>query len=158
MNSRSLSVTIVQPRATAWAAINRSLPPIGVPAFSRRLRMRLVQPHLPAPRTESTSRTSSTFQAGPVSVADPFFAGTVAQLSGDDDAVQTCASPNRANVLCGSPLRMTNQIGNDIGIEQITHHRSTASGNGSAISGKIVVQRWQRRQQVQAGYWAAPAR
>jgi hypothetical protein len=39
-NSRSLSVTMVSPSATACAAINRSFPPIGVPARSNCVRIR----------------------------------------------------------------------------------------------------------------------
>lgn len=39
-NSRSLAVTSARSRARAWLAISRSLPPIGVPAFSILVRTR----------------------------------------------------------------------------------------------------------------------
>lgn len=39
-HSRSLAVTSVRSRARAWLAISRSLPPIGVPAFSSLVRTR----------------------------------------------------------------------------------------------------------------------
>ena len=36
--------------------------------------------------------------------------------------------PSHANVFCYAALRVANEIGDDVGIQHVTHHSSTGSG------------------------------
>jgi len=58
--------------------------------------------------------------------------------------VQICASPA---ALGYTTLRVADKVGDDVGIEQVTHQSSTGSGAASGIGRKILLQRGQQRQQ-----------
>ena len=52
----------------------------------------------------------------------------------------------------GPALRVADEIGDDVGIEQVAHQSSTGSGAASGIGGKLLVERRQGRQQRQQGF------
>src|SRR5216684_4340399 len=59
----------------------------------------------------------------------------VAQFRGDDDACADLCLAYLADVLGYPALRMADEIGDDVGIEQVAHQNSTGPGAGSGIGG-----------------------
>src|ERR1019366_7664311 len=65
-----------------------------------------------------------------------FFGCPVTQFCGDDDAGANLRFANVADVLRHLSLRVADKIGDDVGVEQVAHHRSTGSGCKSGMGGK----------------------
>src|SRR6266849_1623668 len=60
----------------------------------------------------------------------------VAQFRGDDDARADLCLAYLADVLGYPALRVSDEVGDNVGIEQVTHQSSTGSGAKSGIGGK----------------------
>src|ERR1019366_6072380 len=65
-----------------------------------------------------------------------FFGCPVTQFCGDDDAGANLRFAKAADVLRHLSLRVADKIGDDVGVEQVAHHRSTGSGGKSEMGGK----------------------
>src|SRR5262249_31647578 len=63
------------------------------------------------------------------------FCSSVTQFCRDDDAGADLRLTHPADVFGYRTLRVTDEVRNDIGIEQVTHQSSTGSGGASAIGG-----------------------
>jgi hypothetical protein len=63
------------------------------------------------------------------------FRSSVAQFCRDDGAGADLRFTDPADVFGYPALRVADEVGNDIGIEQVTHQNSTGSGGASAIGG-----------------------
>jgi hypothetical protein len=129
-NSSVLAVTTMASVEQAWAAISRSLPPMGRPAASSLDRM---PPYSESAGTSNGSTVSSpsTASTALINCFEPLFA----QLSCDDDTRADFVLADLGDPLRRLALRILDQVGNDIRVEQIKR-QNTRSGAGSSISGK----------------------
>src|ERR1700730_1032527 len=119
----------------AWAAINRSLPPIGVPACSSWadvavdcIGWRLEGQNYKAPKHRFNLRYEP---------CRSLLYSPKTQFGCNDDAGTNLRFANPTDVSSRTALlRVMNEIRYDIGIQQVTHQSSTGSGTGSEIGGK----------------------
>src|SRR5262249_59362225 len=63
------------------------------------------------------------------------FRGSVTQFCRDDDAAADLRLADPVDMFGRRAARMADQVGDDVGVEQVTRQSSTGSGGGSEIGG-----------------------